>query len=649
VNLRKGLVGHWTMEKGSKFIETEKGHINIDSEGEVVVEGLGFRPDYVEFVTHQQIENVPTEIVTPENEGCPENVNGWSKGAVTFNANGVVKQMSLTAVRNSDSTNHRRVAASSDHVSNQMYVDDDGYICGRMRAEVIDVRDDGFVLDIDEKYVYDETIFFNAYNLGFGAEAEIGFFEVQGTGKYTGDVGFEPDYLEFIAGQEIQQMDYEARGGNRYNGLSFGMVDTGELGDQYSLSYGAHAGSTSNNRRASSSDYPVNVLYDVEQDLEGRLRGYVDELREDGFEFEVSDYHVDEVVMYRAFKIPLSEVEVGYKTFTGTGEYDVDAGFRPADVKVFTQNRIHQMDFEEAESGSTSCGGGGNIGYSTGFIQPEAEEGRQVSVSTGRNSGSMNAHIHASSDTYGLNAIYTHREGEFCGHLTAEVTNFDSTGFSFDVSDYYTDEVTLYRAFSDTSLFNDNSAYDNHGMTRGNPEVVNGFVGDQAMEFDGETDFVSAPITQSDWGESGDTITFSVWFKANEFDGRLLDGRGEGSANGLLIEPRSDSLAFWPDSGDSAHVYDASFSTNTWYHLIVEWEDSTNTVTVYVDGKEVGDATSDDSVNFDSSRNMNIGRRGNDTDYMSVIVEELRVYNRALSEKEIKALYNIRNKRVRQG
>ena len=123
--------------------EIESGYIQASSTGSIS-EDLGFRPDYIEFVTAQQIESTSFRDSDNTNNDCPKNVNGWSEGSVIFDSSGVEKQFSLGMFRNSDSTNAHVTASSNSHVIRNIYSEQgqssgSDYECGRLEVSVTGV------------------------------------------------------------------------------------------------------------------------------------------------------------------------------------------------------------------------------------------------------------------------------------------------------------------------------------------------------------------------------------------------------------------------------------------------------------------------------------------------------------------------------
>lgn len=180
------------------------------------------------------------------------------------------------------------------------------------------------------------------------------------------------------------------------------------------------------------------------------------------------------------------------------------------------------------------------------------------------------------------------------------------------------------------------------------PAYVPGEVG-QAFQFDGGG-YLSVPDAP---GLDTPTVTVEAWVKSSQIGEnpyssivcKGADGVAFGSywltsgPNGGLIFRISDgvSVADSPDAG--AGVWDGK-----WHHVAGTYDGST--VRLYVDGKQVGNgtpATLQIDYNLPSSNDLAIGEVGGGGDFhngFSGAIDELSIYNRALSPPEIQAIYN---------
>ncbi len=122
-------------------------------------------------------------------------------------------------------------------------------------------------------------------------------------------------------------------------------------------------------------------------------------------------------------------------------------------------------------------------------------------------------------------------------------------------------------------------------------------------------------------------MQFMISINTASGDNKLLCGTQAGTATLSL--------------GDTAwHDTTATVIDNTWHHIAYVIEDSANTITIYVDGSNVSSFTSTASVAasdvFSLGQEYDAGMATGD--FYSGLLDEVRVYARALSETEIATL-----------
>lgn len=107
---------------------------------------------------------------------------------------------------------------------------------------------------------------------------------------------------------------------------------------------------------------------------------------------------------------------------------------------------------------------------------------------------------------------------------------------------------------------------------------------------------------------------------------------GDGSNYGLFI---ATSTASW---GNGNAEDWGKYSPNKWYHVVfVRTED---TWTIYKDGAYSASSTKDGiGLNVNNDASFKIGVTGTSSPYFKGLIDEVRIYNRALSENEVKANY----------
>jgi len=168
-------------------------------------------------------------------------------------------------------------------------------------------------------------------------------------------------------------------------------------------------------------------------------------------------------------------------------------------------------------------------------------------------------------------------------------------------------------------------------------------------------------------------LSVSVWFKLNQLPSvysAIFDSGARGSLNaeGLSIAADSDGIHFYaqPEALDhaGAELQDTtSLQINKWYHAVLVVDRNTNTLRAYVDGQEITYSPSD-NIDFDADHiikgypgivNLNnpdktriataLGIRTstkmtNPGSPVNGVIDEFRIYTKALTSTEVLALYN---------
>jgi hypothetical protein len=195
---------------------------------------------------------------------------------------------------------------------------------------------------------------------------------------------------------------------------------------------------------------------------------------------------------------------------------------------------------------------------------------------------------------------------------------------------------------------------DNNGTPMGALSYTNGEVG-QAFVFNASTSYISVPSSSSLNIGTGSGITVECWIKPSAYN--AVAGNG-----GPLIEWDSasvDGVNLWAVGGNilSSVIHDTSGNvhafqsangllvTNSFQHVALTYDKSSGQAVIYCNG--IVAATSNlGSFTPQTTYPVNIGRRtgepiGNGDNY-SGLIDELSLYNRALSAAEIQAIYTRR-------
>ncbi len=179
----------------------------------------------------------------------------------------------------------------------------------------------------------------------------------------------------------------------------------------------------------------------------------------------------------------------------------------------------------------------------------------------------------------------------------------------------------------DDSTARDSSGNDNDGTVNGTV-FVDGITR-KAVEFDAKNDYI-----QLQSAINSDVITAEMWYYYNGNGGswNTLFCRNGGTYHHLLIESASQEIGFynaaWRTSGHS-------LIQGRWHHLVLV-KDGTNSK-IYVNGDLKQDRS--DSFSNASYPLQIIGNHGGYSQGSLGIIDEVCIYNRALTTAEIQRVY----------
>lgn len=201
----------------------------------------------------------------------------------------------------------------------------------------------------------------------------------------------------------------------------------------------------------------------------------------------------------------------------------------------------------------------------------------------------------------------------------------------------------------------DSSASANNGTLTNGPVASLGRIG-QALKFDGSDDYVYLPTNFGLNLSSGVKETVSLWFKTTSTAGPVIFNQNDNTSIPLtptsfipVLAVQTDGKLrgeFWTGSNGQI-TSTGSVNDGVWHHAVMVGDDSYQSL--YLDGALVGSraGTINQSwwVNTVIGTGYNAGiRTGIGTggwNYLPGSVDDVRMYNRALSADEIKALYNM--------
>ncbi|MBL7143734.1 MAG: PD40 domain-containing protein [Phycisphaerae bacterium] len=187
-------------------------------------------------------------------------------------------------------------------------------------------------------------------------------------------------------------------------------------------------------------------------------------------------------------------------------------------------------------------------------------------------------------------------------------------------------------------------AYDSvgvhNGTLNGNPlwQPAGGKTGG-ALQLDGIDDYISADFTWDTWKMM---ISASAWIKG-DVPGQVIisqtDGDGTGyGASWLYSDSSSGTLATKLMDPQPALVSESVITDGTWHHIGLVWDGSYRYL--YVDGAEVArDVVAlSYTIACDGGLYIGAGKYLEATTFFSGLIDDVRIYSKALSAEEIETL-----------
>ncbi len=198
-----------------------------------------------------------------------------------------------------------------------------------------------------------------------------------------------------------------------------------------------------------------------------------------------------------------------------------------------------------------------------------------------------------------------------------------------------------YNNASTTAEVLDRSGQGNHGNAINGPVPTIGKVG-QGLRFDGVDDYISLGSA----GMSLTDFTVAAWFKANTTSGDITIGAGQwnGSSNTVYLRVTSNVLSGIVRSSLNVGkvVSNAFTDTRSFHHVVLTRVG--DTIYGYLNGVPMtttGITGANGSLTIGTFNGYKIGQLNTTGNYFNGIIDEYRIYNRALSAAEVKLLYNL--------
>ena len=211
--------------------------------------------------------------------------------------------------------------------------------------------------------------------------------------------------------------------------------------------------------------------------------------------------------------------------------------------------------------------------------------------------------------------------------------------------DYFSGLVGHW-AFDETNgtIAHDSSGNDRNGTLAGFESNATSWTTGKlggALDFDGTNDSVNvgagAPL--DDLGPK----TLSAWVYRRGI-GYVMSKRSGGDGYWRLAVEEANT-GWFRDFSDSAHAsaQGPTFTDNEWHLLTLTWDGGAAGAgaSIYVDGEEVTNSRTDGTgaLLSDAANTFNIGSRGGTEAFFNGLIDDVRVYDRALTAGQVHALF----------
>ncbi len=234
--------------------------------------------------------------------------------------------------------------------------------------------------------------------------------------------------------------------------------------------------------------------------------------------------------------------------------------------------------------------------------------------------------------------------------------NLDEFKFNWNSSNYtfYDDSLMLMLNFDSYSALTDFSGGGNNGAAQGGASSVLGGKYNEGYYFDGNGDYVS--VTDSNIDATG-SFTIELWMKpesVNRQSGVIVKDTSATNheyTTEFQIETRTNNEVWFSMGTQTSWSWYAARSTDlieagNWYYVVATMSStkSGGSMKIYINGEESGSET------FSLGRRSDVGDPvvigvSSDTDgqgspqYFHGTIDELRIWDRALSQNEIRMAY----------
>jgi hypothetical protein len=205
---------------------------------------------------------------------------------------------------------------------------------------------------------------------------------------------------------------------------------------------------------------------------------------------------------------------------------------------------------------------------------------------------------------------------------------------------YFENDLIVYSASVDHDRVNPNDALTFKGTVYYEGTTIPPASGNSALSFDGVDDYVN--VADSITLHIPSDLTVVAWVKRSSTGvTHMIVDKRLNSLTGFWLDIEGDDMVYgWiGDGSHSATVYTDGFTTTSgvWYNVALVREE--NTLRIYVNGEQKASADASAVGDITSTADLRIGRNYLDGQPFNGLIDEVRIYNRALSATEVNECY----------
>lgn len=188
----------------------------------------------------------------------------------------------------------------------------------------------------------------------------------------------------------------------------------------------------------------------------------------------------------------------------------------------------------------------------------------------------------------------------------------------------------------------DLSGHNRHARVIGNVKLVPGVDGQAAEFFGGRDSWISASNKDHVF-DTSQSLTISAWVKRTDvgsgWDGIVCNGTGKGGYQ-LLYNDKAQNFTLYLNTANSGYnpAFGRYVPENKWMHLSATYDNQLHCAKIYQNGKMTGQVPMQGAVTAFGPELL-IGKSAYAGAFRG-LVDEVRVYGRALSDKEIEELFH---------